>query len=70
MLDLVQKPAFQKAIARKDLKIAVAWQQDYFYRHYRANRLRQQYAETAATATASHAEDKQGKADTIMDETT
>lgn len=48
LLELAQKPAFQRAIARKDLQIAVAWQQDYFFRHYRANRMREQAGEAEA----------------------
>ena len=40
MLELVQQPAFQKALARRDLQVAVAWQQHYFFVHGRNNRMR------------------------------
>jgi hypothetical protein len=55
MLELVQQKSFQKAMARRDLQIAVAWQMDHFYNHCRANRLRQQqqtYVEAQADAPA------------------
>jgi hypothetical protein len=42
MLEQVQKPDFRKALIRKDVQIAIAWQQDYFFRHFRKNRLKQQ----------------------------
>lgn len=67
MLRQVQKPEFRKALKRRDIQIAIAWQQDYFFRHFRTNRLRDQGAEARAAAAGAGAGSVAGGA-AAMDE--
>jgi hypothetical protein len=62
MLEQVQKPEFRKALKRKDVQIAIAWQQDYFYRHFRKNRLKQQAQVRQQLAGELQAEDAMDEA--------
>jgi hypothetical protein len=62
MLDLVQRADFRKVLKRKDVQLAIAWQQDYFFKHYRSNRLREQkqdrLEQQAEQEAAAHAMDE------------
>ena len=68
MLQQVQKPEFRKALKRRDVQIAIAWQQDYFFRHFRTNRLRAQAEDARAAAKDAQREGTGGMSVAAMDE--
>ena len=55
MLQQVQKAEFRKALKRRDIQISIAWQQDFFFRHFRANRLKAQAADAQRAAAGPDA---------------